>query len=226
MIHSNLENTTGARGNPHIFFMIYYPIKLKDPDGRTATYSIDEENKTININVDITVHGNVDNLQQIANEYKAGIDAAWGKDSNGNAWQMNINGSDYSVNFNVTVTADTNLDSETAIKNNRTGGTKNIILASPTIASSNVTEGFFGIWVTVPRLGVSVAESAAHEFGHLLGFRDRYDPSSGKTHDGYTNTIMSTSAKRSVDQRHISALGNYISESGGNTGVIRVDQKF
>ncbi|GMO21696.1 MAG: hypothetical protein Ta2B_00510 [Termitinemataceae bacterium] len=34
MINSNLENTTGARGSPHIFFVIYYPIKLKDPDGR------------------------------------------------------------------------------------------------------------------------------------------------------------------------------------------------
>ncbi|GMO48515.1 MAG: hypothetical protein Ta2B_30280 [Termitinemataceae bacterium] len=42
MIHSNLENTTGARGSPHIFFMVYYPIKLKDPDGRT--FEIDENN--------------------------------------------------------------------------------------------------------------------------------------------------------------------------------------
>ncbi|GMO21680.1 MAG: hypothetical protein Ta2B_00490 [Termitinemataceae bacterium] len=40
MINSNPENTTGARGNPHIFFVIYYPIKLKDPDGRLST---DEE---------------------------------------------------------------------------------------------------------------------------------------------------------------------------------------
>ncbi|GMO21715.1 MAG: hypothetical protein Ta2B_00530 [Termitinemataceae bacterium] len=36
MIHSNLENTTGARGSPHIFFVIYYPIKLKDPTGRAG----------------------------------------------------------------------------------------------------------------------------------------------------------------------------------------------
>ena len=73
------------------------PIKYNDPTGETASYSIDDENKTITINVEIIIFGK-DATSEIAQIYEKGIMDAWGGE-----WTANYNGEEYKVSINANV---------------------------------------------------------------------------------------------------------------------------
>ena len=198
------------------------PIRYTDPDGRTATYSVDNENKTININVDIIIYGK-DATNQIAQEYKKGIEDAWGGNHT-----ANINGERYSVNFNVNVTVG---KSPGLLKRlwNSFFGTKNFIKADASNTRSYVQSGFMGEWRIQGRGGKTLAADnpAAHEFGHLIGFKDRYTDTGG-TMPGWAGNIMGEPAMFGVvEQRNIDAITGYITQPNmRKNGVIRPKAMF
>ena len=221
------ENLPGMGGvfnvvNLHVYhYAGNNPVKYTDPDGRTAKYSIDEESTTVTIQVDIVIYGN-DATDALAKEYQTGIEAAWGQDSNGNQWQTEINGKQYFVKFDVNVSVGKRPGFFTKLWN-AFFGTKNYIKADRNMHRSNVVNGFLGTWRTEGRrTSLSNDNPAAHEFGHLIGFQDRYSDVSG-THLGWEGNIMGEAAMRGcVEQRNIDALGGYISNKGRLRGTIRL----
>ena len=71
------------------------PVKYNDPTRKTASYSIDDENKTITINVEIIIFGQ-DASNAIAQIYEEGIKKAWGGE-----WIANYSGEEYKVSINA-----------------------------------------------------------------------------------------------------------------------------
>jgi hypothetical protein len=201
---------------------IAHPLKYTDLDDRTAEYEIDEANKTVNINIKTTVYGDGAN-EAIIQEYKNGIENAWGQDSSGNPWQMEINGESYSVNFQVAV----NIGKKPGIFKllwNFLFGTENFVNADNSNTRSEVRYGFSGTWRTAGRnnLSLSADNPAGHETGHLLGFKDRYDPDTFVPKPNYAGNIMAEPAMMgNVEQRNIDSLGGFINRKGRATGVIR-----
>jgi RHS repeat-associated protein len=198
------------------------PVKYVDPDGEVATYSIDDENKTVTINLDIVIYGK-DASASLAQDYKDRIMEQWGQDSNGNSWQMSIGDNQYTVNFNVNVTAG---EKPGFFKNlwNAFFGTKNYINVDNRCKRPYVALGAMGTWITggTPQrnnLSFTTDNIPAHEAGHLLGFKDRYkdvSPKKSVPHKGWEYNIMAATDKR-VEQRNIDAIGGYLSgrkESG------------
>jgi RHS repeat-associated protein len=201
------------------------PVKFIDPNGETATWDIDDTNKTVNINVDIVVYG-IESpalADYVVETYKKGIEDAWSKDASGNAWQMNINGENYSVNFQVNITTGEEPGFFTKLWN-ALFGTTNYIHADINSERSEVFMGFLGTWRTTGRNGtpLSADNPAAHEFGHLIGFRDRYTDVNGQSiiHTGWGNNLMGDSKGGSVEQRNLNALGNHITAYGERKGKI------
>jgi hypothetical protein len=210
-------NSGGSSGfSARIFGFRNNPVKYTDPDGRTANYSIDKETKTVNIKLDIVIHGK-DANKHVASGYEARIREQWGQDSNGNAWKMEINGESYIVNFNVNVTVGKRPGGFTKLWN-AFFGTKNYIEVDNNFPRPEVVNGYLGTWIgsgTLQRHGYpfTLDNIPAHETGHLLGFKDRYsDNEMGLSvpHPGWEGNIMATTFGR-VEQRNINALGNFIS---------------
>jgi hypothetical protein len=194
------------------------PVKYVDPNGKTATYSVDDENKTITINVNIIIYGK-DATNEIAQEYKKGIEDAWG-----GTWLTDVNGEHYFVSINVNVSVGTTPNRYKFILNFALG-TENNVKADDSITRSSVTAGFWGSWRTQGRNGSTLASDnpAAHEFGHLLGFKDRYTDSGGAM-PGWEGNIMAEPAMHGiVEQRNIDAMSGYITQPlMPKNGVLRL----
>jgi hypothetical protein len=202
----------------HVNLHVYHyagnnPVVLKDPNGRNFEYSIDDEKKTITINVDIVFYGE-DATNEVVQLYKKGIDDAWGGSKS-----TKINGKKYSVNFNVNVSIGEAPDDLASYE-----GSKNYIKADASTPRSEVVAGFMGEWRAKGRDDNTLAKDnpAAHEFGHLLGFNDRYTDSGGAM-KGWKGNIMAEPAMHGVVQRrNIDAITGYITRpSMPKKGVIR-----
>ena len=201
------------------------PVKYTDPNGETATYAIDEENKTVSINLDIVIYGK-DASNNVAQEYKDRIMEQWGQDSDGNQWQMDIGGNQYSVNLNVNISVGSKPGFFKKLWNSILG-TKNFIEVNNDCPRPYVQSGFLGTWIgsgTPQRHGQPFTRDniPAHEVGHLLGFKDRYtDNSNGISipHSGWERNLMATTYGR-VEQRNINSIGGYIS-GRGTSGTLR-----
>jgi hypothetical protein len=138
---------------------------------------------------------------------------------------MNIDGKSYSVNFQVNVSVGKKPGLFSRIWN-ALFGTKNYVKANSNsdFTQSNVRMGFLGEWRTNGRGGLSLSNDnpAGHEYGHMLGFMDRYDKTTFSPNEGWEGNIMAEPAMRGhVDQYNINALGNYITGKGGSSGTIR-----
>ena len=159
------------------------PVKYIDPTGKDGLVVVDEENKTITIKVNIILHTKrlgTAILSQAAKDYKKAIMDKWGKDENGNPWTIQHNEESYTVNFDVNVSVDQN---SYKAKNRNYNGMNNYIEVVSAGYRSKVHNCNSGIWA----LPTSAHNSAPHEFGHLLGLKDRY--SEYKTKSGYRSSM-------------------------------------
>jgi len=198
------------------------PVKYVDPTGLTAEYEIDHENKQINIEVDIEIYGNNAN-QAVADEYKKGIEDAWSSDKSGKNWEINVGGDNYQVNFDVSVKVAEKEPSLLKKISSLFFGNKNYVNVDSSITRSSVLGGSLGMWRANGRNGKSLANDnpAAHEFGHLLGFMDRYSEHGGANH-GWSGNIMAEPAmKGNVEQRNIDAIGKYLMNRQLSSGTLR-----
>ena len=183
------------------------PIRYNDPTGETASYSIDDENKTITINVEIIIFGK-DATSEIAQIYEKGIMDAWGGE-----WTANYNGEEYKVLINANVKLGKRPNIFQKIWN-FFFGTKNYVNVENR-ERAYVVFGFYGNWRAVGRGTRTLSQDnpAGHEFGHLLGFDDRYDYNTQNPKPGWEGNIMAEATYKPsiVEQRDINRMVDYIS---------------
>ena len=186
-------------------YCIWNPVKMIEPDGRDAEVVIDTDKKNININARIVLYAASRNISgkdvsRAQAMYKNIIMNSWGNDKNGKAWTVQHNGETYNVKFNVDVT----VDNEAYYKNKRNYDGKTNYIGVGEIKRSEVQNSNSGTW-DIP---TDSRNSAAHEFGHILGLKDRYTDSPdgfSVPNPGWEGNIMANSAK-SVEQRNIDAI--------------------
>ncbi|MCR4812939.1 MAG: hypothetical protein K5867_10160 [Bacteroidales bacterium] len=140
-------------------------------------------------------------LQNAAQKYKQNIMDKWGTQGKGKPWKTKYNGDDYTVSFNVNIS----VDNTKAFDGNKKYDGKTIYIEVVDIIRSNVENSNNGIWA----MPTDKKNSAAHEFGHILGLIDRYSDEEkiSVPHSGWEGNIMSNS-KQPVEQRNIDAIFN------------------
>jgi RHS repeat-associated protein len=198
------------------------PLKYVDPDGRDGIIIINDIDKSITIKANIILYSTQegigrDALDKAAQKYEQNIKDNWSKDSDGNAWTYDNDGKTYTVNFDVNVSVDVQSANE---KNRDYNGENNyieVVSGNDRTFTSKVSGTNNGKWA-------SETESAAHEFGHIIGLRDRYKNvtnEDGKKRSvpdsGYENNIMGRYGKP-VEQKNINAI---IEKPYNNTSLFR-----
>jgi hypothetical protein len=146
-----------------------------------------------------------DATDEIADVYKAGIDQAW----NGSGpWEVDVDGKKYSVDFHVNVEKG---------DNNTSGdhGSVNYVKADSTIPKSTTQSGYKGNWRTEGRGRRTIEQDnpARHEFGHILGLKDRVD-------DGRWDDNIMGKNDGNVELRNITPIVNHILKQNESNGVI------
>ena len=199
------------------------PLKYVDPTGKDGLVIVDEKNKTINVKVNIILYTKrlgTAKLPQAAKEYKKEIMDKWSKDENGNPWTVQHNGESYTIKLDVNVTVDQNSHKE---ENRNYNGINNYVEVESLGYRSSVTNSNTGIWA-LPRDGHN---SASHEFGHLIGLKDRYNEyktESGRSytipHKGWETNIMGIYEGK-IEQKNFDELYNSVRKNINNTRVIK-----
>jgi RHS repeat-associated protein len=174
-----------ARGNP---------VRYNDPSGQDAVITVNKKNKTITIRSTIYIHGK-GATKDVASRMQKNISKAWNKGLTYTDKKTDIT---YSVNFKVKVKT-TKLPSFHGYKND-----SNVIKVEGSENDSYVTVGAkranTGHWRE------NEPDPAPHEFGHLIGLKDRYIRRKG-AEEGWEGNIMAEAAMRGeVQQRNIDAV--------------------
>jgi len=144
------------------------PVRLVDPDGRDAKITINEEQGTITVTSNIIIYGSLAN-EEMANVYKKSIMNSWGKMNT-----YEYEGRTYNVMWNI----DVRVKGENE-KENYNGVNNYIKVVNSTANPSSTINTNNGSWRGVSYSGDVLDENskdnpAPHEFGHILGLRDRY----------------------------------------------------
>jgi hypothetical protein len=206
-------------------------VKYIDPTGKDGVVVVDEENKSITVKVNIILYSkqrgvgkNV--LDKAAKDYKQNIMDNWSKDANGNAWTTEHNGETYTINFDVNVSVNTQAANE---KNRDYNGMNNYVeIVGNSSYRSNVKGNMHdGVWAQT----TSSDNAGAHEFGHMLGLKDRYidviknGTSVSVPHKGWEGNIMRTSEGR-VEQRNIDGISHSVRQQSNNTNGIKTPSGY
>jgi len=202
-------------------YCAWNPIKLVDPDGRDALVIVDEEKKLITIKANIIFYAygkrvGTNDLKKTAENYKQNIIDNWSKDNNGNPWTIEHDGNTYTIIFKINVNVDNDAGRERYQKYN---GMNNYIGIGRTKSEVNDNHRNRGIW----EIANSSNNAGAHEFGHLLGLKDRYIKikdelgySHSKPEQGWENNIMGVYGGK-IEQRNIDAIFNSVLQNKNNT---------
>ncbi len=187
-------------------YCAWNPVKLVDPNGMDGVVIVDTHKKTITVGADIIFYANSSHVSgtdvnTAAKMYKNNIVNNWCKDKNGNCWTTEYNGESYNVSFNINVSVDNTAKYE---RNRDYDGKKNYIGIDYVVPGNRneVSNSNNGLW----KYTSSADNSGGHEFGHLLGLKDRYTDGKG-AHIGWENNIMSK-VQSKPDQRNIDAIIN------------------
>ena len=150
-------------------------------------------------------------MNKVATQYKKDIINKWSKDHNGNNWKYK----GYTVVFDVNVTVDQRAAYDNDRRRDYKSGDNNYIQVckNGTITSNTDMTMNTGQWEQP-----SNHDAAPHEFGHLLGLKDRYarykKNVNNRTVYGYRpfteweGNIMAEYDNGKVEQRNIDAIFN------------------
>lgn len=182
------------------------PLKYIDPDGKDgiAVFNIDDKgNVSITVNVNIYIYGSGVS-SSVANQIQTNMMNDWNQ---GWTYKDSDTGQEYTVSFNVNVDVyDKKNSSEGpgffSNKNNSFNRDNFIeIGANATdVARSYVRSGDEGKW-----RGYGT-DPSSHEFGHLIGLKDRYTDASGADLSWAGNIMAEPAGAGIVEQKNIDAL--------------------
>lgn len=184
--------------------------------GSEAAYALDEPDAFVDIATDNTVVISADILiygagathaktKEIRNE----IVQVWNKTPDGNPWTYRDpkTGEEFTVKFDANVTLYNNLEHQSpnfiADKWNPSSRKNYFEMINDYYFRSYVFAGDEGKWSAKPYSD----KTYAHEFGHVLGFTDRYHSSVdgySESDAGWENNLMGSI--NNVEQRNIDAL--------------------
>ena len=156
---------------PHVSGYVYCydnPVRMIDPDGRDAQITINKDKKTITIKANIILKG-LRATQELADKYKEDIMKTWGSVKN-----YKHEGENYKINWQIDVRVKTRDEREDY------NGINNYITPFNPYEETNRYDrkGSFvencntGDWRSI--FSDIWPNPAPHEFGHILGLRDRY----------------------------------------------------
>ena len=176
-------------------YAVNNPVLLIDPDGKDAVVSIN--GNTITVTTNIFIYGSGASNEE-AKKIQDAINSYWGQsgytyaDENGNEFEVS-----FETNVRVYDGNDSGVIEETWDKNN----TDNFIKVVDGEGRSHVKFGDEGVWYTKGQSGEDTQYfeeiqtwTYGHEFGHLLGLKDRYSTNfltrESTPDDGYEGQIM------------------------------------
>ena len=200
------------------------PIGFSDPTGHDGRASI--VGNTITINVNIHLYG-PKATEKIASMMQSDIYSFWGKNpQTGESWMYydNVKQKQYTVSFvvNVDLYDKSNPQKEPGLFSGRYNPfNRDNYIKVDECDISEVVGGDEGTWRSQGRAGMSIEEddSSVHEFGHLLGFKDRYGKDN-KPLKGWKGNIMAEPSMRgNVEQRNIDALVKPIIEKYNSRNI-------
>lgn len=178
------------------------PLKFIDPTGKDGIITI--QNDSIIINVSIILYGK-DATNQAVNNIQNDIDKNWSKKADGSNWTYTdpATGKVYTTVFNVSVSL---LNGKEKQRGNmildswNPSSRNNYIEIDNSIPRDYVIAGDEGVW------GGNRRQVPSHEFGHLLGLKNRYSEYRGKTstNPGWVGNMMADNV--AVDQRNINGV--------------------
>ena len=149
--------------------------------------------------------------REVADLYERGIQQGWGRQPDGSPWTYTSpSGETYEVQFRVDVRL-YDPDHPERVPGPFSGrlhpsNRDNFIRVEP-VGRSNVWLGENGTWRSEGRDGQTLADDnpASHEFGHLLGLRDRYGRHGAR--EGWEGNVMAEPAGAGVvEQRDIDRI--------------------
>ena len=166
------------------------PVNFVDWDGRDALINIDRESKTITISVNIYLYGK-EASDELASQYKESISNTWG-----NIQDLQYDDETYTISWNVDVT---NLGVE-KVEFDFSDGKSNYFKIDSDVETSSVEQSHEGKLRPI----INGNNDMIHEFGHLLGLKDKYgtDKNDKDTYrqalDGYEGNVMAEQAGMGV----------------------------
>lgn len=195
-------------------YCVWNPVKLVDPDGEDCRIAFNHKKKTITISANIILYSRSIGTRQmnnIAAQYKKDILGTWSKDKNEENWTYK----GYNVVFDVNVSVDQHAVNPK--KRDYQSGKNNYIEVVDAGAVRSHVERTMntGMWEAPTK----DYNADPHEFGHLLGLKDRYAEYSSKDKygrkvicsepfTGWEGNIMGERDNGKVDQRNINAIFN------------------
>ena len=165
------------------------PVNLVDPDGRDARVSFNSDEMSIKISCNVFIYGNLAN-DKLANAYQDSLLSSWGSFTD-----CINNGTRYTIQWDINVS----VMSETDLRDFTTGE-NNYLEVSDTAETSLVRNKHEGVIRPI----INGNNDMLHEFGHLLGLKDRYIKSmqDGKIkytpQENYEGNIMAEEAGMGV----------------------------
>ena len=174
------------------------PLKYIDPTGKSGEAVIDEENKTITVNVHMIFYGGAATKEN-AEKVKDGMQKMW-NDADG---KLTRKGVEYSVKYNVTYQIESERDASDMAKSNTNVQNNFVRLEDKGQSQFFSNAGYFSM--------SDGATTWSHEMGHNLGLNYHSDYVSGTTpnimvprnaRDATTGEVVNP-ATRTVQQRDV-----------------------
>jgi hypothetical protein len=176
------------------------PINMIDPDGRDAQITINKDKKTITIKANIILEGQYA-TQQLADKYKEDIMKTWGSIKS-----YKYEGDTYNINWKIDVRVKTRDEREVY------NGINNYITPFDKTNRRNGNGSYVencnkGEWRST--FSDAWPDSSPHEFGHILGLKDRY----------VTAVQANKYGKNYHRQKYLGWEGNIMAEEAGRGRV-------